>query len=83
MSCRVLGRGVEAMILAELAARAAARGCARLEGAYIPSERNAMVADLYSRLGMAEAARRPDGRTAWAAAPAAIAAGPASITVER
>ena len=83
MSCRVLGRGVEAMILAELAARAAARGCARLEGAYIPSERNAMVADLYSRLGMAEAARRPDGRSAWAAAPAAIAAGPASITVER
>ena len=28
MSCRVIGRGVEALVLAELAGRAAARGCA-------------------------------------------------------
>jgi FkbH-like protein len=83
MSCRVLGRGVEAAILAELAARAAARGCLRLEGSYIPSERNGMVADLYPRLGLAETAREPDGRTTWSAPTEAIAAGPAAIAIQR
>ena len=58
MSCRVIGRGVEALVLAELAARAAARGCARVEGCYVPTERNGMVADLYARLGMAETGSR-------------------------
>jgi predicted enzyme involved in methoxymalonyl-ACP biosynthesis len=53
MSCRVLGRGVEAVILAELAARAAAMGCDRLIGRYRPSGRNAMVADLLPRHGFA------------------------------
>jgi FkbH-like protein len=82
MSCRVLGRGVEALVLAELAARAAAAGCDRLEGAYVPSGRNGMVADLYRRLGMAETARGADGSSRWAAAPGAIAAA-TNITVER
>ena len=72
MSCRVLGRGVEALILAEIAARATALGCARVEGVYIPTERNGMVADLYPRLGLAETAREADGTTRWAAAPAAL-----------
>ena len=82
MSCRVLGRGVEALVLAELAARAAAEGCERLEGAYVPSGRNGMVADLYARLGMAETGRDADGSSRWAAAPAALAAA-TNIAVER
>ena len=82
MSCRVLGRGVEALVLAELAARAAARGCDRLEGSYVPSGRNGMVADLYPRLGMAETGRDADGTSRWAAAPGALAAA-TSIAVER
>ena len=83
MSCRVLGRGVEAVIVAELAARAVARGCLRLEGAYIPTERNGMVADLYLRLGLVKTAGAADGRTSWAASPQAVPPGPASIAVER
>lgn len=88
MSCRVLGRGVEALIVAEIAARAAARGLARVEGCYIPSGRNGMVADLYPRLGLAEMARDGDGGGRWAAEPAALAAAlaagaAASIAVER
>ena len=83
MSCRVLGRGVEAVVLAELAARAAARGCRRLEGRYVPTERNGMVADLYRRLGLVETGRGADGETTWAADPQAVPAGPAAISVER
>jgi FkbH-like protein len=82
MSCRVLGRGVEALILAELGARAAGQGCETLEGTYIPSGRNGMVADLYARLGMTETERAEDGTTRWAAAPGGLASA-SNIAVER
>jgi len=51
MSCRVLGRGVEALVVAHLADAARARGAARLEGAFVPGPRNQQVANLYPRLG--------------------------------
>jgi FkbH-like protein len=51
MSCRVLGRRVEQMMLRELLNHARARGIERLLGIYIATERNAMVADHYSKLG--------------------------------
>jgi FkbH-like protein len=62
MSCRVLGRGVEALILAELAAHAEALGCDRVRGRFRPSGRNAMVADLYPRHGFAEIAAEGEDR---------------------
>jgi FkbH-like protein len=87
MSCRVLGRGVEALVLAELGERAAARGCARVEGVYLPSDRNGMVADLYPRLGLAEVSREADGTARFAAAVdelgAALGGGAANIAIER
>jgi len=83
MSCRVIGRGVEDLVLAELASRAVARGCARLEGVYFPSERNGMVAELYAHLGMTEVDRTGDGATRWAADPAALADIVSHIAVER
>ncbi|WP_053078734.1 HAD-IIIC family phosphatase [Methylobacterium tarhaniae] len=61
MSCRVLGRRVEEGTLAVLAAEAARRGARRLVGLYRPSGRNAMVADLYPRLGFAA-----EGEGRWA-----------------
>ena len=51
MSCRVLGRGVEAAVLAVVADSARALGCVRLLGRYMPTSKNAIVADLYPRLG--------------------------------
>lgn len=51
MSCRALGRRVEDAILADLARWAKRLGIVRLIGAYIPSGRNAMVAEHFSRLG--------------------------------
>ncbi|CEF48512.1 unnamed protein product [uncultured bacterium] len=51
MSCRVLKRQVEDEMLNELARRARMRGCARLEGVYMPTAKNGLVKDLYERLG--------------------------------
>lgn len=51
MSCRVLGRRVEAALIAVVAERARAMGASTLVGEYVPSERNQQVADLYDRLG--------------------------------
>ena len=55
MSCRVLGRGVEAACLRVLAHEAARRGAKALIGEYRPTPRNGMVRDHYPRLGFAPA----------------------------
>jgi len=51
LSCRVFGRTAEPFMLAELARIARAQGAAVLEGEYVASARNAVVAGLYSRWG--------------------------------
>ena len=61
MSCRVLGRGVEQATLALLAEQARALGATELVGEYVPTAKNAMVAEHYARLGFRDAAPRPDG----------------------
>ena len=65
MSCRVLGRKVEHMILHELVARAAADGARTIAGTFIPTDRNALVVDHYQKLGFECIERREDGTTAW------------------
>jgi len=54
MSCRVLGRKVEETILADLIARARSLGARRLIGEYIATPKNALVRELYPRLGFSE-----------------------------
>lgn len=87
MSCRVLGRGVEAAVLAELARLGLEAGCVRVEGAYLPSGRNGMVADLYPRLGLAETGRGgdgpEDGTLRWAAPADRLTRPDVPIQVER
>ncbi|MGK9063529.1 HAD-IIIC family phosphatase [Stutzerimonas chloritidismutans] len=51
MSCRVLGRQVEDAVLDVLVSAAIAAGYRALIGEYRPTERNAMVAEHYPRLG--------------------------------
>ena len=50
-SCRVLERGVEQCVMNHLFVAAAQAGAERIRAWYIPTERNAMVADFYTRLG--------------------------------
>jgi FkbH-like protein len=66
MSCRVLGRGVEQAMINELVSRAVARGLGTITGSYHPTARNAMVADLFARLGFTSAGPADDaGVTHW------------------
>ena len=51
MSCRVLGRRVEEVMLLCLVQRAKERNIRLLEGQFLPTSKNKMVADMYSRLG--------------------------------
>lgn len=50
MSCRVLERGVEQAIMNQLVAEAARGGARVIEGVYIPTDRNGLVADFYDRM---------------------------------
>ena len=52
MSCRVLKRGMEEFIMDELIRTARANGFDTVVGEYLPTAKNKMVADLYSRMGM-------------------------------
>ncbi len=51
LSCRVIGRGAEAVLVHVLAKLAHDRGAATLVGEYIPSKRNALVANFYRDQG--------------------------------
>ena len=51
MSCRVIGRTVEAFVLNTLVDRARGQGYQGLLGEYIQTKKNNLVADLYDRLG--------------------------------
>jgi FkbH-like protein len=53
LSCRVIGRGVEGALLAELGRRARAHGCTRLDGEFIPTDRNAPARELFDKHGFA------------------------------
>jgi FkbH-like protein len=65
MSCRVIGRTVEAAMLSELCHAAERRGCDRIYGTYIRSSKNAMVADLFERFGFERARGGDDAVVRW------------------
>ena len=64
MSCRVLGRRVEEAILGHLVAQVRLLGLTEIIGRYIPTARNELVRDHYSRLGFAQIAAE-NGETVW------------------
>lgn len=64
MSCRVLKRGMEQMMLDALAARAAADGCKELIGYYYKTAKNKMVSDLYAVFGFEKVMQSGDD-TVW------------------
>jgi FkbH-like protein len=68
MSCRVLNRGVEQAVCNRLARDARGAGAKLLTAQYVPTERNAIVADLFERLGFKHDASRGEegaGASHW------------------
>jgi len=55
MSCRVLKRGMEEFIINKIVQTAAEAGFRKVTGEYIPTPKNAMVKDLYEKMGFARA----------------------------
>ncbi len=51
MSCRVLKRGMEEFIINTMVKTAAENGFERVVGEYLPTPKNAMVKDIYEKLG--------------------------------
>ena len=65
MSCRVLGRRVEETILQYLVEQARQRGITAIIGRYIPTAKNGLVLDHFSRLGFDHTGSQENGETAW------------------
>jgi FkbH-like protein len=84
MSCRVLGRKVEAALLGELLREARARGIRKLLGSYLPTPKNELVRDHYRKLGFRQVQELADGGTRWELD---VASGPSAaglpFTIER
>ena len=51
MSCRVLKRGMEEFVMNKIVSIARKRGVETIIGEYVPTSKNAMVKDLYLKLG--------------------------------
>ena len=72
MSCRIFSRSAEQYILRGLLGIAAKAGATRVIGEYLPNAKNAVVADLYPRLGFTPTegaffgtANSPPASTIW------------------
>jgi FkbH-like protein len=65
MSCRVLGRKVEHMVLREILEHARAAGIRKLTGVYRPTDRNKLVVDHYAKLGFSKVGEDGTGLTCW------------------
>lgn len=81
MSCRVLGRGVEAAVLKVLAEVVAEAGGRHLVGRYRPSPKNGMVRGHYPGLGFTPLAAEADGSETFRLALADYRPGPSPIVI--
>jgi predicted enzyme involved in methoxymalonyl-ACP biosynthesis len=65
MSCRVLGRRVEQMVLRQILEHARRVGVHKLIGIYRPTDRNKLVEDHYAKLGFKLSGSGDDNSTSW------------------
>jgi FkbH-like protein len=64
MSCRVLNRGLEQLLLNDVVAAMQRLAVTQIVGRYIPTDRNGLVKHLYRDLGFSAVAER-EGATTW------------------
>lgn len=62
LSCRVIGRGVETAFLDHLAREAEAHGASVLQGAFLPTAKNAPAAQIFPQAGFTAAGDLPGGQ---------------------
>lgn len=67
LSCRAIGRGIEAALMGDCHGRARARGCSQLVGTYVATAKNGQVADFYPRMGFRQVSEG-DGKVHFARA---------------
>ncbi len=65
MSCRVLQRGVEQFCMNQVATCARRRDCRAIEGRYIPTAKNKMVANFYATFGFEKIRENKDGEVSF------------------
>jgi FkbH-like protein len=65
MSCRVLKRGVERVLLNCIVEQAKERGLKRIVGEYIPTQKNGLVRDHYESLGFTQIDGESGETTRW------------------
>ncbi len=65
MSCRVLGRRVEHMVLREVLQHARAVRIQKIIGTFRPTEKNKLVVDHYGKLGFTKIDEERSGLTRW------------------
>jgi FkbH-like protein len=65
MSCRMLGRKVETVVLRTIVDQARTAGVSRLTGTYEPTRRNELVAQHYAKLGFTKLSEDESGTTHW------------------
>lgn len=65
MSCRVLKRNMEYAMFDALVAEAKKRGVKKLQGVYIPTEKNGMVKEFYRELGFNRVEELENMATKW------------------
>ena len=65
MSCRVLKRDMELAMLDALVNEARMADVQTIVGVYIPTKKNAMVADFYEKIGFERVSTAPDGSTTY------------------
>ena len=69
MSCRVLKRDMEVAMLDAVVERSVGAGIKRIVGYYLPTPKNGMVANFYSKLGfeahLTDNPELPEGATVW------------------
>jgi FkbH-like protein len=65
MSCRVLKRGMEEAMMHQLEHHCRNRGIKTIVGFYLPTPKNAMVAELYGQLGFEKVSEDGGGATTW------------------
>jgi FkbH-like protein len=81
MSCRVLGRRLEEVLLNLLVAAAREAEVERITGIYRPTAKNGMVRDLLQRFGFDRAGDCADGSVAWSLPTAAFVSRETEIQV--